>query len=211
MVDRVKGPDWHCRGDQVKAAVNNALGQGELAYLVVVTNTTFSNPTRDWVRNWQLTHPRPRVRLWDRETLERLLSRHPDVVLRLFSEALSPAGLLKAMQERFWNKLEYTPVRALMSFWTARDTMDIGALDRFALIANELAHGSIADRPWAVQAQPDAMLQTLHIGLVNAVPAAARHQVGSIRPDLRGLSHLILVALQESRPIARRVRSRGGR
>lgn len=197
-----KGRTGTVEPDQVKAAVNNALGQGDLAYLVVVTNTTFSNPTRDWVRQWQLTHPRPRVRLWDRDTLERLLSKHPAVVLRLFSEALSPVGLLKATQERFWNKLEYTPVRALMSFWVAREIIEIGAIERFALIANEMAHGSIADRPWAAQAKPEVLLQTLHMGLVNTPYLRLRGIKMGIDPNpiYAALTHLILVALQRVTP-----------
>lgn len=69
--------------DEIKSAVNNAQALGDLAYLVVVTNTTFSDPTRDWVKQWQSSRPRPKVKLWDHETLERLLSRHPTVVLRL--------------------------------------------------------------------------------------------------------------------------------
>jgi hypothetical protein len=107
-----KGRKGTVEPDEVKAAANNALALGNLAYLVVVTSTTFSNPTRDWVKLWQSAHPRPRLKLWDHGTLERLLSRHPTVVLRLFSEALSPDGLLKAAEQRFWKKLEYTPVKA---------------------------------------------------------------------------------------------------
>ena len=47
--------------------------------LVVATNTRFSNPTRDWVKAWQVSHPKPKIKLWDHSQLERFLSRHPDV------------------------------------------------------------------------------------------------------------------------------------
>jgi hypothetical protein len=39
--------------------------------------------------------------------------RHPDVVLRLFSEALSLDGRFKAMESRFWNKLEFVTTAEL--------------------------------------------------------------------------------------------------
>lgn len=193
-----KGRKGTVEPDEVKSAVNNATAHGDLAYLVVVTNTTFSNPTRDWIRNWQASHPRPRVRLWDHETLERLLSKHPSVVLRLFSEALSPAGLLKAAQERFWSKLEYTPVKALRTFWSARGNMEIDALERFALIANEFAHGSIADRPWAASTTPTELIQTTHLAFTNLPYLRMRiAKVGvDEEPILAALAHLIVASLQ---------------
>jgi len=193
-----KGRKRTVEPDEVKRAVNNATAHDDLAYLVIVTNTTFSNPTRDWVRTWQVRNPRPRIKLWDHESLESLLSKHPAVVLRLFSEALSPAGLLRAAQERFWNKIEFTPVRALRTFWAARTAIDIGPLERFALIANEFAHGSIAERPWGAAASPQALLQATHLSFKNL--AYLRVRVADIgvddKPILAALAHLIVASLQ---------------
>lgn len=193
-----KGRKGTVEPDEVKSAVNNATAQSDLAYLVVVTNTTFSNPTRDWVKTWQSSHLRPKVKLWDHETLERLLSRHPTVVLRLFSEALSPEGLLKVAQQRFWDKLEYTPVRALQSFWAARDTIEIDPLERVALIANELAHGSIIDRPWAAHADLAQLLAALQIALVNMLYLRVRASKIGIdeEPISAAVAHIILVLLR---------------
>lgn len=184
--------------DEVKSAANNATMLGDLAYLVVVTNTTFSNPTRDWVRKWQASHPRPKVKLWDHETLERLLSRHPTVVLRLFSEALSPVGLLAVAQQRFWEKLEYTPVRALETFWTCRNEIKIDAHELVALIANEFAHGNVIDRPWAAQADHSQLCGALGIALVNLAYLRIRaHKIGiDEKPIFSAIAHLILVLLQ---------------
>ena len=193
-----KGRKGTVEPDDVKSAANNSLAQAGLAYLVVVTNTTFSNPTRDWVRQWQTSHPRPRVKLWDHGSLERLLSRHPTVVLRLFSEALSPTGLLKVTEQRFWDKLEYVPVRALRTFWAARDTIGIDAPQRFALVANEFGHGDIIARPWAAQA-PSEVLETLLIGLTNLTYLRLRADKVGIdeKPILAAVAHLILVSLQQ--------------
>ncbi len=162
-----KGRAGTLEADAVKSAANNSLARSDLACLVVVTNTTFSNPTRDWVKTWQETHPRPRIKLWDQASLERMLSRQPGVVLRLFGEGLSPAGRLEAVRERFWNKLEYTPVGTLKSLWAVRGELAIGPLERVALVANELAHGDLARRPWAAQADHEALYRTLAIAIVN--------------------------------------------
>ena len=75
--------------DEVKSAANNALAYDHIDHLLIATNSQFSNPTIDWVKEWQKKHPRPKVHLWDHAELERRLSRHPDVVSRLFSSALS--------------------------------------------------------------------------------------------------------------------------
>lgn len=193
-----KGRKGTVEADAVKSAVNNALARSDLAYLVIVTNTTFSNPTRDWVKTWQASHPRPRVKLWDQTSLERLLSRQPSVVLRLFAQALSPAGRLEAARERFWNKLEYTPIGALREFWAARQTLTIGSLERFALITNEFAHGSIVQRPWAAQADLQALLETLQAGLLNVIYLVVRAATARVEqgPIIQALAHLILTALQ---------------
>jgi hypothetical protein len=53
-------------------------------------------------------------------SLSAYLSRHPDVVLRLFSEALNLEGRLKAMETRFWNKLEFVTPKTLSDIWGAR-------------------------------------------------------------------------------------------
>lgn len=58
-----KGRKGTVEPDEVKSAVNNALAKEGLDYPVVATNTQFSNPTRDWVKEWQRKHPRPKVKL----------------------------------------------------------------------------------------------------------------------------------------------------
>lgn len=193
-----KGRRGTVEADEVKSAVNNAAARGELAYLAIVTNTTFSNPTRDWVKLWQTGHPLPRIKLWDHETLERLLSRHPNVVLRLFSEALSPAGLLKVVQQRFWDKLEYTPLRALTTLWSSRDRIDIDPMERVALVANEFAHGSINDRPWAAQAPLDQLVAALHSALANLPYFGLKASKIGVdeEPLFAAIAHMILVSLQ---------------
>jgi hypothetical protein len=195
-----KGRSGTVEADAVKSAVNNATARGDLAYLVVVTNTTFSNPTRDWVKTWQETHPRPRIKLWDQTSLERMLSRQPSVVVRLFGVALSPAGRLETVRERFWNKLEYTPVGALQQIWIGRKELTIGPLELVALIANEFAHGNIAKRPWAAQAHSQAIFETLQIGLLNLIYLIMRSSIAGVeqRPIIGTLAHLIMVALQHT-------------
>ena len=43
------------------------------------------------------------IRLWDRYDLERHVSKHPAVAVRLFTDALSNQGRLEVLRSQFWN------------------------------------------------------------------------------------------------------------
>ncbi|MDK2757605.1 MAG: restriction endonuclease [Blastomonas fulva] len=193
-----KGRSGTVEADTVKAACNNALAQDDLAYLVVVTNTGFSNPTRDWVKQWQKSHPHPRVKLWDKSSLERMLAQHPNAVFRLFSQALSTAGHLEVAREGFWNRFDYTSPRTLQTFWDAREDLAIGPLERIALVVSEFAHGRIGDRPWGVACEPQAMFQTLGLATANLPYLFGRALRGGIdqEPVIRGIAYLVLATLR---------------
>jgi len=193
-----KGRSGTLNSGEVKKTIINASALESVACVVIVTNTTFSNPTRDWVNQWHISHKSPRIKLWDHSSLERQLSRHPDVVLRLFSEALSTAGRLEALRERFWNKLEYTPVKALKEIWSEKGNLQIGPMERMSLIANEFAHGNIERRPWAGSAEPQEVFETFQIGLMNLRYFWARTiRIGvDETPIIRSLAYLVVAILQ---------------
>lgn len=192
-----KGRSGTVEPDAVKSAANNALAMSGLDYLIVATNTQFSNPTRDWVKDWQAKHPRPKIKLWDRSQLERYLSRHPDVVLRLFSQALSVQGRFQAMESRFWNKFEYVTPSALAELWKARDGLEMSAIGLFAAIVNEFANGSIIHRPWGAILDEKSLVEVLHIGLINVPYVMMRGVTSGVdqNPILRAYAYLILAAL----------------
>lgn len=206
MDDELQRQKWwiECKGragtvepEEVKSAANNALGIEGLDYLVIATNTQFSNPTRDWVKQWQQKHPRPLIRLWDHSQLERFLSRHPEVVLRLFSEALSLGGRFKAMESRFWNKLEFVTRQNLIDLWNARDSVEISAMGIVAAIANEFANGDIAARPWAAYLSAESVLDVFGSAFQNAGYLAIRSSTAGIDQKIifRTFAYLVLSLL----------------
>jgi hypothetical protein len=188
--------------DEVKSAVNNALAYTELDYLVLATNTQFSNPTRDWVKNWQDKYPRPKVQLWDRVQLERQLSQHPHIVLRLFANALSVQGRFHAIEHRFWNRGEYAEPSALSDLWSSRKELQINATGLFAVLASEFANGSVVHRPWAPRASFEVLLMALHLGLSNYLTFIIRSNMRGReqRPIVEALAYLILAALDIGSP-----------
>lgn len=194
-----KGRSATVESDEVKSAVINAQARGGLDYVVIVTNTQFSNPTRDWVKEWQLKNPRPKVKLWDHSDLERLLSRHPAVVLRLFSEALSLDGRFQAMEKRFWNRLEFVPEKTLSTIWHSLDQIELSSLGLFAAIVNEFAAGTITERPWGARLETTGLANVLAIGLANAPYLLIRGSEAGVdlTPVTRGFGYLILCALDK--------------
>jgi hypothetical protein len=173
------------------------LAIAELDYIAIATNTQFSNPTRDWVKEWRAGHPRPKVKLWDRSQLERYLTRHPEVVLRLFSEALSIQGRFQAMESRFWNKFEYVTPGALAAIWKAREELNVSAMGIFAAVVNEFANGSIIHRPWAAILESSGLVEVLHMGLINLGYVRKRAIKAGVEqtPILRAYAYFILAAL----------------
>jgi len=195
-----KGRTGTVEPSEVQSAVNNTLAISNLDYVVIATNTQFSNPTRDWVKTWQATHPKPKIKLWDGAQLERYLSRHPDVVLRLFSEALSLAGRLKALESRFWNKLEYVAPKTLQDFWEARQDLSFETAEMFALIANEFAGGNIIHHPWAATLDASSVQAVLAIGILNVTYLMFRSSDAGVDQGIihRTFAYLILAALDQS-------------
>jgi hypothetical protein len=193
-----KGRTGTVESGEVKSAVNNALAYDGLDCLIIATNTQYSNPTRDWVKEWQKKHPIPRIQLWDHTHLERYLSRHPDVVLRLFSEALSMQGRARALESRFWNKLEFVSRETLANLWKERDAVEFTPMGMFAAIANEFANGEITHRPWGAVLDLESAVEVLAIGLTNLGYLFLRSSQAGVDQQclLRTFAYLILILLE---------------
>jgi hypothetical protein len=181
----------------VKASVHNAAGKDDVDYLVIATNTTFSNPTRDWVADWSKTHPRQAIRLWDRHELERLLSSHPEVVVRFFSEALSHQGQLEVVRSRFWNYATYADTPVLSRLWSERDALQWDQQCLLAVIVSEATNGSLTSRPWASWITDSSLLEVLALGVANLGYFCFRADSTGTQqlPYFRGLAYLMLATL----------------
>lgn len=136
---------------------------------------------------------------------------HPDVVMRLFAEALSIEGRLKALESRFWNKLEFMGPHTLTAIWDARDELRFEPAEMFAVIANEFAVGRITDRAWGAILSTSSIKQVLAVALFNITYFTVRFSKTGIdqRPILQTFSYLILVALDQlpSEEVATLIRS----
>jgi hypothetical protein len=191
-----KGRSETVRPSDVKEAVLNVGGKSEVDVLVIATNTQFSNPTRDWVKEWQSRNPHPKIRLWERSNLEQLCSKHPSVVARLFSDALSIQGKLELVRSKLWNYSSFADKPTLQKLWRHRRTLDWEPESLLAIIASECANGDPSMRSWAALNRIDAR-STLVLGLANVPFLTARAEQAGTRQDpfFDALAYLVLAVI----------------
>ncbi len=181
----------------VYESVLNASGRSHIAVLVIATNTNFSNPTRDWVNEWQKKHPHPLVKLWERTELENLCSKNPLAVIRLHSKALSIQGKVEVTSTKLWNYATFTDEPTLKTIWEKRDGIDLNERSLLALVSSEIACGDIRLRSWALLVSDEILVTTLCNGLINFLYLVFRINERGVRqePLIKGLSYLILIAI----------------
>jgi len=193
-----KGRSGTVEPSEVHEAVLNAAGKNNVEVLVIATNTNFSNPTRDWVKDWQRNNRRPVIKLWERTELENLCSKNPLAVIRLHSKALSSQGRLEVVSAKLWDYATYSDEPTLMSLWKQRDSITIDERSLLALAASESANGDLGVRSWALLAPDATLAASLCTALINSLYLAFRAGEHGVRqePLLRAISYLILIATQ---------------
>src|SRR4029077_9722156 len=193
-----KGRSRTVEPDAVKSAVNNVQATSEVDVLVVVTNTSFSNSTRNWVSDWRKGHPRPHVKLWDKTDLERLLCRYPAARIRLFSSSLTTQGRLVVLRERFWQHSAYMSTDNLKELWNTRKDLEWDAGSIIAVIASEFANGSVNRHPWLVTVSSKNLLHLLRLALAGTPSFGIRAQEAGVDEGsyLDAVGYLILRTLE---------------
>lgn len=188
-----KGRGGTVEPNAVKSAVLNAAVNDQLDVLVIATNTCFSNPTRDWVKDWQRSHPKPEVRLWERCELEKLCSENPLAIVRLIQDALSPQGKVEVVSCRLWDFATFSDTPLLEDIWSNRDHVIIDGRSLVSLVASEMAHGDIRRRSWGTIVPNEILHDALHVGLLNLYHLIFRGDGRSMReePLTQALGYLI--------------------
>lgn len=181
----------------VQNAVINALGDKEVDVIVIATNTQFSNPTRDWIKDWQNSNPRPIVKLWERANLERMCSDNPNVVIRFYENAITIDGKLKATETRFWDFSTYTGEIYLEELWENRDDITLDSNSLLALIASEFANGNIGERAWGAYCSTEELNKLLANSILNCMYLLFRTEKNgaSKYPLIQSLSYIIFCSL----------------
>jgi hypothetical protein len=102
------------------------------------------------------------------------------------------------MEERFWTKIEYVPLKVLVDLWNDKEGAVNEGMVLFAAIANEFAHGDITRRPWGAAISPLSAVEILLLVLQNAAPLTVRaDRAGAdMGPIVRSFVYLILIAIE---------------
>lgn len=165
----IKGRTKTVEAATVKESIINVSGRKDVDVFYFITNTQYSNPTRDWVTDWQKNNPRPKVRLWDKDSLERMISKHPSVVVRVYSDALSDQGKLEASTSRFWNQMYFPSKSDLDMFWANRETLEWSSRSLYMVISGEIANGSLSKHSWLTKIEQGDLALLLIDALSNTL------------------------------------------
>jgi hypothetical protein len=181
----------------VREAIVDVQAYVEVDVLVIATNSRFSNDTRDWVAEFQATHPRPVIRLWDSDALERMVVKHPSVVARVAPAALSLAGRLEVAASTFWDRQQLPTQGQLDGFWGEREDLRFSPNALVALVVGDAAAGRLVHHPWGAEAEEELLLGALVLALINVGQLFIRmERVGhNQEPLAAGVAHLVGCAL----------------
>ncbi|MFE2999587.1 restriction endonuclease [Nocardia sp. NPDC059246] len=171
-----KGRERTVAKADVMESVHNAAGRSDIDVLVFCTNSRFSNPTRDWVAQWQVNHARPKIRLWDRDKLASLVREHPTVAARVLPDALDDSIRLALLLGRF-RRLGETPTELDLEYFWERQEIIYGNNKVHYIVAMfayaEVGTG-LVDRPWCslIPKGPIQAIWTVHNAIFD-LPAIA--------------------------------------
>jgi hypothetical protein len=180
---QAKGRERRVEPRAVKETLNNVSAVSDVRILIIATNADYSNPTKDWVVDWQKSHPLPVVRLWSRHDLERIVSRRPSVVARLFPDALSDQGKLEVLSSRFWNQHYLSGSKTLSELWNHRTALKIGEEHMLALLVSEMANGDIGIHQWTSTLDDKGIEKLLVLTLANVPFLSSRAEDYGVGQD----------------------------
>ena len=191
----------------VMEAVYSASAHGEVDNVVVATNSVFANSANDWVREWNRSHRRPKVQLWDRENLATMVRRAPHVAARILPAALGPHDRLRLLIERFHDFGE-TPSEEDLAFFWARPTVikDFEShAEAVALMLHADASTNWKVRPWSSLLNTDtgSALEILVYCFHGLVWQALRERVRSVsvEREVEVAAHMLVSIIDRVDPV----------
>lgn len=153
----------------VHDVILNSQANKNIDHLIIVTNSTISNPTLDWIKNFQEKHERPLITIWQGHDLELLLRENPRTLAQFFSKIIAFSGKSKSMISGFLNLFRLPSNQDLYELWQKKDLI-IEKEDYLLLLAAviaELSHGDINTRKWGIGFDPLTRATVFTLGLVN--------------------------------------------
>ena len=182
---------------QVQKAILDASASQNIDCLVIVTNSTVSNPCLDWIRDFQRKQARPVIAVWQGHDLELILRKNPRTLARFIPTALAFSGRCKVIESRFLNLFLLPSVDELVDLWQQRDSIKSKSFLLLAAALSEAAYGRLEIRPWGMNFSNDVLIETFATGMVNVYPLI--HRISTLdrsqEPLIDGLAYLLACVL----------------
>jgi hypothetical protein len=163
--------------DVKHVAVNSAAYN--ISTMIIATNTSFSNPAREWVREYNAKHVgSPTVKLWDRHRLQTMVDRYPAAAVRSFLSALNFEDRIEFLASYFFEQGRTLSVSELELAWEERASIE----DEGFLVAacySDITTGGLQHRPWGGEMSEDA-LRGAFVLVLTALPRAIIQNVTTI-------------------------------
>ena len=178
---------------QVQGTILNASGNTKKDNVVIVTNKTISNPTLDWVNDFQKDHKSPVVTVWQGHDLEVLLRKNPRTLARFLPSSLAFSGRCKVIESRFSNLMLLPSGSELDELWEKRNQYYENSYLTLAACIAEAAFGDVTKNTWGMELEGERLLSACATGMINVYPFIFK--CSSLNRDqtplIIGLSYLI--------------------
>lgn len=178
---------------QIQSTILNSAGNNLKDNVVIITNRTISNPTLDWIKDFQSTHKTPRVSIWQGHDLEIILRKNPRTLAKFLPSSLVFSGRCKVIESKFSNLMLLPAGGELEELWDKRDKYyENSYLSLIATLA-EVAYGDVTSRQWGLEFDEARLFSVAATGMLNVYPfvfkcsALNRDQ----SPLVKGLSYVM--------------------
>ncbi len=185
---------------QVQGTVLNAAGNNSKDNVVIVTNKTISNPTLDWIKDFQNTHKTPCISVWQGHDLELLLRKNPRTLAKFLPSSLAFTGRCKVIESKFLNLMLLPAGGELDELWRKREEYYENSYLTLIAILAEVAYGDISKYQWGLDIDEVRLFSVAATGMLNVYPfifkcsALNRDQ----SPLIQGLSYIMQCLLLRS-------------
>jgi hypothetical protein len=177
---------------QVQSTILNAAGNNEKDNLVIVTNKTISNPTLDWVKDFQKTHKNPNIVIWQGHDLELLLRKNPRTLARFLPTSLAFGGRCKVIESKFSNLMLLPAGGELDELWNHRNEFYENSYLGLIASISEVSYGDIEKHPWGLEFDNSWIFAVVATGMLNVLGFIIK--CGSLNREqhilIEGLSYL---------------------
>lgn len=178
---------------QVQKTVLNASGNNLKDNILIVTNKTISNPTMDWVKDFQDTHKTPCISVWQGHDLELLLRKNPRTLAKFLPSSLSFTGRCKVIESKFSNLMLLPAGGELDELWVKRKEFSDNPYLTLVAILAEVAYGDIMTRQWGLDVDETGLFSVAVTGMLNVYPFIVKCCALNRDEDplIQGLSYII--------------------